>query len=400
MCKMASHFNVLFLLLLLLVYSKSYDLKQVLILSRHNIRAPLSSNLNNLSNNTWPIWNVDSGILTAKGALLEGYMGNFISNWLVKKGLLSTGCPAQNTVHVYANTKQRTKATAKAFVDGAFKNCNITVYSKNSNDMDPTFNPILRTFSTELKSKIINEMKLKLDNLNLIEPYSKLNTIVNLKQSKICKVYKICDFDKAKDDLVYQVGKEPNVNGPLAYANSIVDAFIMSYYEGMNINDVAWGNIRSPKEWKLFTPIIRGNLDVRFNSTTLGREVAKPLLKYIYDTFSKSSRKFSLLVGHDSNLNSVMAALQFKPYVLPGQYELVPIGGKIIFQKWYDSQTNEDLLKIEYVYPTTDQLRNGDVLTDDNPPSVITMQINRCDVDVNQFCLWSDFMTILKSSFS
>ncbi|CAF4887086.1 unnamed protein product [Pieris macdunnoughi] len=74
-----------FLFLVFVTFSKSYDLKQVLILSRHNIRAPLSSNLQYLSSNTWPIWNVDSAFLTAKGALLEGYMGSFISNWLVKK---------------------------------------------------------------------------------------------------------------------------------------------------------------------------------------------------------------------------------------------------------------------------------------------------------------------------
>ncbi|XP_022126837.2 glucose-1-phosphatase [Pieris rapae] len=387
-------------LLGLVTFTKSYDLKQVLILSRHNIRAPLSSNLHYLSSNTWPIWNVDSAFLTAKGALLEGYMGSFISNWLVEKGLLPAGCPEQNTVHVYANTRQRTKATAKAFVDSAFKNCNITVYNKISNKMDPIFNPIIRNDSKELKSAIINEMEQKLRSLNMNEAYSRLNDIVDIKHAMICEVDKICDFERAKNDIFYEIGKEPNVNGPLGFTNSIVDAFIMSYYEGMNIKDVAWGNMRTSKEWQLFSTITRGNQDVRFNSTVLAKEVAKPLLKYIYNILNKKSPNFTLLVGHDSNLNSVMAAIGFKPFVLPDQYELTPIGGKLVFQRWHDTKTNEDLLKIEYVYQTMEQLRNGDFLSEHNPPRVITMQIDNCESDIDGFCSWKSFISILKSSFS
>ncbi|XP_045529573.1 glucose-1-phosphatase-like [Pieris brassicae] len=398
MCKMVKISSLFFLFFV--TFSKSYDLKQVLILSRHNIRAPLSSNLHYLSSNTWPIWNVDSAFLTAKGALLEGYMGRFISNWLVKKGLLPAGCPEQNTVRVYANTRQRTKATANAFVDSAFKNCNITVYSKVSNKMDPIFNPIIRNDSKELKSAIINEMEQKLRSLNLNEPYSRLNDVVDIKHAKICEVDKICDFERAKDDVFYEIGKEPNVNGPLGFTNSIVDAFIMSYYEGMNITDIAWGNMRTSKEWKLFSAITRGNMDVRFNSTVLAKEVAKPLLKYIYSILYKKSPNFTLLVGHDSNLMSVMAAIGFKPYVLPDQYEVTPIGGKLVFQRWHDRNTNEDLLKIEYVYQTMEQLRNGDVLTEQNPPKVITMHIDTCENDIGGFCKWNRFISILKSSFS
>ncbi len=40
-----------------------------------------------------------------------------------------------------------------------------------------------------------------------------------------------------------------------------------------------------------------------------------------------ASPKVSLLVGHDSNIGSVLVALGITDYSLPGQYEKTPIGG-------------------------------------------------------------------------
>ena len=46
--------------------------------------------------------------------------------------------------------------------------------------------------------------------------------------------------------------------------------------------------------------------------------------------------KITLLVGHDSNIASLLTALDFKPYQLHDQQERTPIGGKIVFQRWHD----------------------------------------------------------------
>lgn len=48
--------------------------------------------------------------------------------------------------------------------------------------------------------------------------------------------------------------------------------------------------------------------------------------------------------------------------------ERTPIGGKLLFQRWHDSAGNRDLMKIEYVYQSTEQLRNADALTLQAPP--------------------------------
>ncbi|CAK1592895.1 unnamed protein product [Parnassius mnemosyne] len=391
-------FIFLIFLTILSVDVNCFKLQQVLILSRHNLRTPLTSNLKDTSPHKWPKWKYDYGYLTDKGALLESYMGEYFKEWLNEQGLLPPVCPTADDVFVYANTKQRTRESANAFVRGAFKSCNISAYSINSEKMDPVFNPILRDTSEETKRKIIAELENKLRELDLDEAYTHLSEILDLKNSHICKNDLLCDFSQFKNEIVYVIGQEPRIVGPLNTTNNVMDAIIMSYYEGMANEDVAWGKINKAQQWTLLTKIIRENQNVRFNSSTLGRNVAKPLLKYIQGVFTDiPPRKVTVLFGHDSNLNSVMAALGLKHYELPNHYEATPPGGKIVFQKWHDEKMNRDLLKINYVYQTIDQIRNTYYLSSKNPPFWVDLELTNCSVDKNGFCPWEKFQKMLIS---
>lgn len=389
---------VLFVSLNLCFICITYSLKleQVVVLSRHNIRTPLTAKLEDTSPLKWPVWKYEVGYLTEKGALLETYMGGYFAEWLKERGLLSPGCPSSDNVLVYANTKQRTRESANAFVRGAFGNCNIAVYSIDSDEMDPVFNPILRDTSEVMRHKITAEMSKKLNELQLADAYVELNKILDLKNSYVCKTESFCDLTDAKDEIVYLIGREPNIAGPLERGNSVLDSFIMSYYEGMPDKDVAWGKIRSDKQWTLLAKIIRENQNIRFNSSVLASEVARPLLKYIRKTFNGSARPLTVLFGHDSNLNSVMAALGFKYYELPDQYEATPPGGKIVFQKWFDEKNDRELLKIDYVYQTTDQIRNATQLSISNPPQWVQLELRNCTIDKDGFCPWKKFLNILR----
>lgn len=125
-----------------------YQLEQVLIMSRHNLRAPLANNGSVLEQSTpkqWPEWDVPGGQLTTKGGVLEVYMGHYIREWLAEQGMVKTGeCPQADTVYAYANSLQRTVATAQFFITGAFPGCDVPVHHQEKmGTMDPTFNPAL-----------------------------------------------------------------------------------------------------------------------------------------------------------------------------------------------------------------------------------------------------------------
>jgi hypothetical protein len=76
---------------------EGYQLEQVLIMSRHNLRAPLANNgsvLEQSTPNKWPEWDVPGGQLTTKGGVLEVYMGHYMREWLAQQGMVKTGeCP-------------------------------------------------------------------------------------------------------------------------------------------------------------------------------------------------------------------------------------------------------------------------------------------------------------------
>ncbi|MDT3249646.1 bifunctional glucose-1-phosphatase/inositol phosphatase [Serratia sp. root2] len=388
-----------------LAETNDYQLEQVLMMSRHNLRAPLANNGSVLAQSTpkaWPAWDTPGGLLTTKGGVLEVYMGHYFNEWLKQTGVLpQEGCPTAGSVYVYANSLQRTVATAQFFTNGAFPGCDIGVHHQDKmGEMDPTFNPIITDNSEAFNQQALGAMNTELASLKLDAAYKQLAKIIDYKDSSACKTDKHCDLTKEASKMSAVPGKEPGVAGPLRVGNSLVDAFMLQYYEGFPMKDVAWGKITTPQQWKQLAQLKDGYQDSLFTSPVVAQNVAKPLLTYINGALigerKPDAPKLTVLVGHDSNIASLLSAMRFKPYQLPHQYEKTPIGGKLVFQRWHDKKNDRDLLKIEYVYQSADQLRNADKLTLKTPPQRVTLALEGCPVDKQGFCAWSDFEKTMK----
>ncbi|WP_312241711.1 bifunctional glucose-1-phosphatase/inositol phosphatase [Pantoea sp.] len=383
------------------------QLQQVLLFSRHNLRAPLADNgsvLQQATKKNWPQWDVPGGQLTTKGGVLEVYMGNYTRQWLAQQGLVQNGvCPDASNVFVYANSLQRTVATAQFFIDGAFPGCDIPVTHQDAiGTMDPIFNPVITDDSDEFNKKALAAMTAANEKLTLTPAFQRLEKIVDYKTAPACNNKKQCDLSSGQNSFTAENGKEPNVNGPLKTGNSLMDAFTLQYYEGFPMEQVAWGQIKTPEQWQELSTIKNGYQNVLFTTPDVAREVAAPLVDYIrsqlVDQDKANAPKVTLMVGHDSNIASLLTALQVKPYQLPGQYENTPIGGQVVFERWHDAKNNNDLLKIEYVYQTAEQLRDGDVLSLKNPPKRVTLQLEGCQTDANGYCRWDQFAQVLNSA--
>ena len=383
------------------------QLQQVLMLSRHNLRAPLANNGSVLEQSTkknWPQWDVPGGELTTKGGVLEVYMGNYTRQWLAQQGLVESGtCPDSSNIFVYANSLQRTVATAQYFITGAFPGCDISVTHQDAmGTMDPIFNPVITDGSDEFNKKALAAMTAANEKLALKPAFQQLEKIVDYKSAPACNGKKQCDLSGGDNTFSAENGKEPNVNGPLKIGNSLVDAFTLQYYEGFPADQVAWGQIKTPEQWKSLAAIKNGYQDALFTSPDVAREVAAPLVDYIrsqlVDQDKANAPKVTVMVGHDSNIASLLSALQVKPYELPGNDEKTPIGGQVVFERWHDAKNNKDLLKVEYVYQTAEQLRNADVLSLKNPPKRVTLQLAGCDADANGYCSWDQFATALNTA--
>ncbi len=239
---------------------EGYQLQQVLMMSRHNLRAPLANNGSVLAQSTpnaWPAWDVPGGQLTTKGGVLEVYMGHYTREWLVAQGLIPPGeCPAPDTVYAYANSLQRTVATAQFFITGAFPGCDIPVHHQEKmGTMDPTFNPVITDDSAAFRQQAVQAMEKARSQMHLDESYKLLEQITHYQDSPSCKEKHQCSLIDAKNTFSANYQQEPGVQGPLKVGNSLVDAFTLQYYEGFPLDQVAWGKINTDRQWKVLSKL-------------------------------------------------------------------------------------------------------------------------------------------------
>ncbi|CAB3233652.1 unnamed protein product [Arctia plantaginis] len=372
---------------------KGLTLEQVLVLSRHNIRTPLTTNLDIYSPNKWPKFNETDANLTQRGVLMESFMAEYFAEWLASEDFIK-GCPGQEEVLIYPNTLSRTRGTAKSFADAAFPSCSIyqDKHSQDNRDVfDPLFHSLFQNTSENFIEQIKNEMKNTLNEVDLTESYLELNRILDIKNSDICKQKNVCDLSKNSTQIVYEEGKEPEVQGPLLIGNQVIDTFIMSFYEGFPLENVAWGKVTSEDQWEILTRIIKHNINVRLGPLA-SKDIGKPLLKYMFNIFKSRNPKFTMIVGHDTNICVILKALDFKNVNVVNQYEPYPIGGKLVFQKW--SNGADRFLKVEYVYPTFSQLRNSEKLSLTHPPQKVLLELKDCKINDSGFCPWDDFIKL------
>lgn len=242
---------------------EGYQLQQILMMSRHNLRAPLANNgsvLEQSTPNKWPEWDVPGGQLTTKGGVLEVYMGHYMREWLAEQGMVKSGeCPPPDTVYAYANSLQRTVATAQFFITGAFPGCDIPVHHQpKMGTMDPTFNPVITDDSAAFSQQAVAAMEKELSKLQLADSYQLLEKIVNYQDSPACKEKQQCSLVEGKNTFSAKYQQEPGVSGPLKVGNSLVDAFTLQYYEGFPMEQVAWGEIKSDQQWKVLSKLKNG----------------------------------------------------------------------------------------------------------------------------------------------
>lgn len=373
------------------------QLEQVVLLSRHNLRAPVvaSGALANATPERWPGWDVGAGELTTKGGVLEAYMGRYMGQWLRQAQLLpASGCPRPADFHAHANSLQRTQATAQFFVAGAFPGCHVAVEQRMPlGTMDPLFNPVIHRDDAAFRARAASAMQRALSASDLAPALSVVEEITRYPQSAACKGHNDCHLALSDTSFSAAAGKEPRVSGSLALASGLVDALLMEHYQGSGIPREGWGRLTTEAQWQALAQIRNRYQDILFGTPEVARDVAGPLLARVDALLEDpASPKVSLLVGHDSNIGSVLAALGITDYTLPGQYEKTPIGGLLQFERWRDRHSGVERIRLAYVYPTTAQLRDALPLTSAQPPGRVALRVPGCAA---QRCTVAEFQRLL-----
>lgn len=368
-------------------FKNQYKLKEVVILSRHNIRSSLSVNgsvLQKMTPHQWIKWSAAPSELTLRGGALETIMGQFFRKWTVNEGLFTENAvPTVDEVNFYANSMQRTIATAQYFSSGFMPVANLHINHRfTPSKMDPVFFPALTKSSEAFKAQALKEIaamggKKGIVGINegLKDSYQLIEKVLDLKHSPACQSGEVCAFDDYNTQLKLEKGDEPNMKGSLKFANSASDALILQYYEEADPVQAAFGQKLSNADWEKIAKVKDVYGDVLFTAPIVAVNVAHPLLVYMKDELNAKNRKFTFLCGHDSNIASVNAALEVEEYSLPQSIEKkTPIGSKLVFEKWVD-KAGKEFVAVNIVYQTTEQLRNVSLLNLENPPVVFSLKL-------------------------
>ena len=377
-------------------FRAKYELKQVVLMSRHNIRSPLSSSgaaYQRVTPHTWFAWSSPSSQLSLRGGVLETAMGQFFRQWVVSEGLLPDNYrPTGDEVLFYANSRQRTFATAKYFSTGFLPYANVEITHKYEEDkMDPVFTPQFTKMNKQYRQQVLAEI-LTLNG----GPHVWMTSV----QPVLALMEKVLDMPHspaATNDTTHfwfndtrfkiEKGDEPRMIGGYTLANSVADALVLQCYESENF--APFGHNLTMEQWRGISSVKEVHDGLLFTTHTAAVNLAYPLVSLIREELNRQNRKFTFLCGHDSNLASISGALRLHFPETENALELhTPIGSKLVFEKWSDG--TDEYVAINLVYQSVYQLQHCTLLSLDVPPMVLPVTVEGLTTNTDGLYHFSD----------
>jgi glucose-1-phosphatase len=363
-------------------FHAKYELKEVVVMSRHNIRSPLSSGgaaYQRVTPHTWFAWSSPSSQLSLRGGVLETEMGQFFRQWVVSEGLLPDNYrPEGDEVLFYANSRQRTFATAKYFSAGFLPFANVEITHKLDEDkMDPVFTAQFTKMNDTYRQQVLSEiealnggpqawMAVQKATLDLMEE------VLDMAHSPAALQGDTTHFWFDDTQFKIEKGSEPKMTGGYTLANSVADALVLQCYESESY--APFGHELTIEQWRAICAVKEVYDGLLFTTHSAAVNLAYPLVSRIHEELNRNDRKFMFLCGHDSNLASIGAAigLQF-PETENALERHTPIGSKLVFEKWSDG--TDDYVAVNLVYQAVSQLQGRTLLSLHVPPMVLPVTV-------------------------
>ncbi len=362
-------------------FKAKYDLKEVVVMSRHNIRSPLSSGgaaYKRVTPYEWFQWTSPSSQLSLRGGALETEMGQFFRKWVVGEGLLPDNCrPEGEEVLFYANSRQRTFATAKYFSAGFLPFANVEITHKLAEDkMDPVFTPQFTKMNDTYRQQVLDEINAmhggpKAWMASMQPTLTLMEEVIDMAHSPAAQ-NDTTHFTYENTTFKIEKGDEPRMTGDYTLANSVADALVLQCYESESM--AAFGKELSVEQWRAICEVKAVYDGLLFTTHAAAVNLAYPLVSRIREELNRSDRKFMFLCGHDSNLASIGAALRLNYPETENALEIhTPIGSKLVFEKWNNG--SEDFVAINLVFAKYTQMHNRTLFAGGETPMVLPVTV-------------------------
>ena len=357
-----------------------YQLEQVVVLSRHNLRAPLSSNgsvPSELTPHSWIEWSAGSSELTLKGGIEETSMGQYFRKWLAKEGLFEENAvPKAGEVRFNARDKQRCRATAKYFAAGMLPTAD-TVVEHPGDDIgtEDFMQPVLHFYTDKYAEDATAQVAAMGGDAGFDgiaeQNRDAIRLIMDTVDMQASAVYQSGKYgDLLTDGFGYMMAAntEPGLTGAIKPAYQVADALLLQYYETPDAVKAAFGHELTDEDWAALGKFMTTCLEIMHGAPMVAVNITNPLIRELKTELENKDRKFSFFCAHDCTVLGTLTALGVEDYALPGSIETkTPIGVKVLFERWRDS-AGQAWYRVNIVYRSTEQIRSGEMLTPDNPP--------------------------------
>ncbi|MDR6626812.1 histidine-type phosphatase [Caulobacter segnis] len=387
-------------------------LEKVVILSRHGVRAAMSSpeRLEEASARPWPRFEVPAGHLTERGGTLVARMGDYYRQYYVAQGLLKPGdCSA---VYAWANVTQRTIATGRAYADALAPGCAITVNTVGEGNNDPMFEPAKAGF-------------VKVD-------HALARAAVAGRVGGDLTAWSASHRQEAEqlDALLMQCGKGPcppspgkrrvldarpgfvdgedlaGVSGPEAFASGVTESLLMAWADGRDFAGLGWKGLDEEALTRSFF-LHQAEFDLRLRTPYVARVLAGHLADRVLATVESGVKpnaasigpadaKLVVISGHDGTLASLGGLLRME-WALPGyQPNQIQPGGALVFERW-KRDDGARVVRVRFTGQSLSQLRSMTTLDAKTPPLSAPVFIQGCGTATPAFdCRLEDFEAVVR----
>ncbi|MFT4055629.1 MAG: histidine-type phosphatase [Novosphingobium sp.] len=328
--------------------------ERAVLVMRHGIRAPLDGEVpdGTRTDRPWPVWSVAQSVVTPHGERALEIVAETDRRLLASRGLLdAAGCPKAGAVSIVANTSPRAIASAVAYVRGFAPKCDLKVSHLEEPQADPIFEPLRAKATAFDADAAVADINRSTGGMaRLAERDRKELALLNHVLG--------CGEDDCLPPAAPAVtgqGHDIVLSGPIRSASGIAQVLLLQYLEGMPVEQVGWGRIDAAGLQRLgrlhadlFTVYTRPPYMAAHQASALGRR--------ILDTLDHGAA-FELLMGHDTNVTALAAALGVN---LPAEgYATndVPPGGAILIERLRDVRSNVRYVRAFYRTQPPEALR-------------------------------------------
>jgi len=372
------------------------ELRFTLVLSRHGVRPPLTTNamLDLHSADPWPAWEVPLGYLTPHGGEALRQMGAYMRLDLARNGLLSAaGCPSSSEVYLYADTDERNIMSTYTTLAGLAPGCDplpVNTIVPTVGVKDPLFSPVPGTFPPPSADAIAADRQAVLGN----DPAAFYSLAGNPELKEFAGIL----APDAAHPAAKPILGDPR---PLTAASSMVEDILLEYVDGKPMREVGWGRVDASTIHRLM-PLHTRQFTFSTRLPLTARTQGSNLMAHILDTLEQAAQHDSAvpgalgpagthlvyISGHDSNLCYIGGLLGLH-WTAEGLTDDTPPDSQIVFELWQNRKSKQYSVQVHYRAQTIEQLRTGQALSLANPPIEVKLTPPGCGA--GQSCAFAAF---------